>query len=204
MLFSLDLLKWLRYRWFWPFVVATPCSFTYRYPSFGRPYPSISDSSVAMSSLSAFSGPSSSCSSVITFLNAVEWSAHQFTNNTAGTVFLAEWTWVVKSIKTYSDCWFTGGFAVAIPKLDLFISLVGAFGSSFLGLIFPPILDLVVHWPKVSTATLLKNCLIIIFGSAGFVTGTYASVQEIVIAFNWWLLFVGNGFQCLILYFNHF
>jgi len=76
------------------------------------------------------------------------------------------------------------GFAVAIPKLDLFISLVGAFGSSFLGLIFPPILDLVVHWPKVSTATLLKNCLIIIFGSAGFVTGTYASVQEIVIAFN--------------------
>jgi len=76
------------------------------------------------------------------------------------------------------------GFAVAIPKLDLFISLVGAFGSSFLGLIFPPMLDLVVHWPNVGTATLLKNVFIIIFGLAGFVTGTYASVHEIVTAFN--------------------
>jgi len=76
------------------------------------------------------------------------------------------------------------GFAVAIPRLDLFISLVGAFGSSFLGLIFPPILDLVVHWPKVSTITLLKNLFIIVFGLAGFATGTYASVQEIVKAFN--------------------
>ena len=79
---------------------------------------------------------------------------------------------------------FSGGFAVAIPRLDLFISLVGAFGSSFLGLIFPPILDLVVHWPKVSTITLLKNLFIIVFGLAGFATGTYASVQEIVKAFN--------------------
>ena len=45
-------------------------------------------------------------------------------------------------------------------------------------------LDLVVHWPNVGTATLLKNVFIIIFGLAGFVTGTYASVHEIVTAFN--------------------
>jgi len=75
------------------------------------------------------------------------------------------------------------GLAVAIPKLDLFISLVGAFGCSFLGLIFPPMISLAVYWPEVSWPILIKNLIIIAIGLVGFVTGTYASIEAIVAAF---------------------
>jgi len=75
-----------------------------------------------------------------------------------------------------------GGFAVAIPRLDLFISLVGAFGSSFLSLIFPPLVNLIMYWPNVSKTTLVKNSLVILFGLVGFSTGTYASIHEIFLA----------------------
>ncbi|XP_046645055.1 proton-coupled amino acid transporter-like protein CG1139 isoform X2 [Daphnia pulicaria] len=70
--------------------------------------------------------------------------------------------------------------AAAIPHLDLYISLVGAFGGSFLALIFPPILDIVTHWPHVSYTVITKNFLIVIFGLTGFTSGTYASVKEIL------------------------
>ena len=72
---------------------------------------------------------------------------------------------------------------MAIPKLDLFISLVGAFGCSFLGLIFPPMISLAVYWPEVSWPILIKNLIIISIGLVGFVTGTYASIEAIVAAF---------------------
>jgi len=75
------------------------------------------------------------------------------------------------------------GLAVAIPKLDLFISLVGAFGCSFLGLIFPPLISLAVYWPEVSPVILIKNLIIIAIGLVGFVTGTYASIGAIIDAF---------------------
>ncbi|RWS13068.1 proton-coupled amino acid transporter 1-like isoform X1, partial [Dinothrombium tinctorium] len=75
--------------------------------------------------------------------------------------------------------------AGAIPELDLFISLVGALSSSCLALIFPPVIEIFTYWPeklgKIDwTLLLLKNSLIILFGLLGFLTGTYASIVQIV------------------------
>lgn len=93
----------------------------------------------------------------------------------------------------FRACMVTATFAIAaaVPKLDLFISLVGAFSSSFLALIFPPVLETMVFWDeekgesrrKVWTR-LAKNIFIFIFGVVGFLTGTYCSITQIVAAFT--------------------
>jgi len=76
------------------------------------------------------------------------------------------------------------GAAAAIPKLDLFISLVGAIGSSFLGVIFPAMLDILADWPNISRIRLTKDSVIIIFGLLGFVTGTWTSIERLIIEFS--------------------
>lgn len=77
--------------------------------------------------------------------------------------------------------------AAAVPKLDLFISLVGALSSSCLALIFPPLIDLATGWDekgsksdRARTLWYAKNFGICIFGVLGFVTGTFASMKDIV------------------------
>ncbi|XP_057366705.2 neutral amino acid uniporter 4-like [Daphnia carinata] len=72
--------------------------------------------------------------------------------------------------------------AAAIPKIDLYISLVGAMTGSLLALIFPPILEIVTRWPGVSKMVIVKNFLIVIFGLTGFTSGTYASIKQILSA----------------------
>jgi len=74
--------------------------------------------------------------------------------------------------------------AASIPEIDLIISLVGAFGSSFLALIFPPILELITFWPRVSKITIIKDALILVFGVIGFGTGTYAAINDIILSFS--------------------
>ncbi|RWS29436.1 proton-coupled amino acid transporter 1-like isoform X1, partial [Leptotrombidium deliense] len=74
--------------------------------------------------------------------------------------------------------------AGAIPELDAFISLVGALSSSCLALVFPPIIEIATYWDndwgkKKKYLFFTKNCLIILMGFLGFVTGTYASIEDI-------------------------
>lgn len=74
--------------------------------------------------------------------------------------------------------------ASIIPKLDLFISLVGAFSSSFLALVFPPLLELITFWPKANHWMIAKDVTMIGVGLTGFVTGTYASLEAVISAFS--------------------
>uniref|UniRef100_A0A914C3B6 Amino acid transporter transmembrane domain-containing protein n=1 Tax=Acrobeloides nanus TaxID=290746 RepID=A0A914C3B6_9BILA len=76
--------------------------------------------------------------------------------------------------------------AELIPHLALFISLVGAFAGTSLGLIYPPVIDLLCHYSK---RTLTKkiwatNLFLMSFALLGFTTGTYASLRQIFIAFG--------------------
>lgn len=71
-----------------------------------------------------------------------------------------------------------------IPRFELFISLVGALGGSYLSIIFPAILHMVTYWEDgLSWPSTVKDIFIVVFGLAGFATGTYASILAIVKAF---------------------
>lgn len=71
--------------------------------------------------------------------------------------------------------------AVLIPELDLVISLVGSVSSSFLALIFPPILQILVFYTEgLSPLVVTKNAFISLVGLVGFLAGTYIALLEIV------------------------
>lgn len=77
--------------------------------------------------------------------------------------------------------------AVAIPRLELFISLFGALCLSALGLAFPAIIEMCVSWPdKLGKYSyiLWKDIFLIILGIVGLVVGTYTSVYDIVKSFH--------------------
>jgi len=75
--------------------------------------------------------------------------------------------------------------AVAIPELHLFISLIGAFASSVLAIIIPPILQIMLfykvtepRWQKILWIS--KSVFIVAVGVIGFATGTFTSILSIV------------------------
>ncbi|XP_032411044.1 proton-coupled amino acid transporter 1 [Xiphophorus hellerii] len=71
--------------------------------------------------------------------------------------------------------------AILIPELDLVISLVGSVSSSFLALIFPPILQILTfHTEGLSPVTTVINLIISVVGLLGFLLGTYVAVVEII------------------------
>lgn len=79
----------------------------------------------------------------------------------------------------------TAILAVAIPELHLFISLIGAFASSVLAIIIPPILQIMLfynvtepRWQKI--LWIAKSVFIVAVGVLGFLTGTFTAVQNIV------------------------
>ncbi|XP_075162004.1 arcus [Haematobia irritans] len=81
----------------------------------------------------------------------------------------------------------TFGAAIAIPDLSLFLSLVGSFCLSILGLIFPALLQICVQYTTGYgpwKIRLMKNILLVAFGVLGGVVGTYVSIDEIVQAYN--------------------
>ncbi|XP_055386340.1 proton-coupled amino acid transporter-like protein CG1139 isoform X2 [Condylostylus longicornis] len=78
---------------------------------------------------------------------------------------------------------FTFVLAAIIPNLAQIISLVGAVSSSTLALIAPPIIEIVTFW-NVGFGKyywkLWKDVTILMFGLAGFIFGTYASLAQIL------------------------
>lgn len=81
----------------------------------------------------------------------------------------------------------TFAIAMAIPHLGPFISLIGAFASSSLALLFPVLIDTLVRWPtRLGWCywRFFKNLFIFIFGLIGFFFGTWQSINEIIIAFH--------------------
>ncbi|CAH1119693.1 unnamed protein product [Phaedon cochleariae] len=74
--------------------------------------------------------------------------------------------------------------AVAIPYVDLFISLFGALSLSMLGLAFPAIIDLSTNWYSLvgtrGVLIIIKSCCIILFAILGLIVGTSTSLENIV------------------------
>ncbi len=71
--------------------------------------------------------------------------------------------------------------ALSIPKIELFINLVGAVPSTLLAIIIPPILDVTVFWHQdKSIFRLIKNMFIFMFGIYILVPGTTLSVNDII------------------------
>ncbi|XP_055841086.1 proton-coupled amino acid transporter-like protein CG1139 [Episyrphus balteatus] len=77
--------------------------------------------------------------------------------------------------------------AVAIPNLELFISLFGALCLSALGLAFPALIQVCTHWyDKKGSAKVwlvVSNSFLVIVGVLGLVIGTYTSLAEIIKTF---------------------
>lgn len=76
----------------------------------------------------------------------------------------------------------TFALAAAVPKLDLFISLVGSVSSSTLALMAPPIIDTVTFWPQMGKLKwrLWRNVFLFTIGFLGFLTGSFVSMKNIV------------------------
>ncbi|XP_068141882.1 proton-coupled amino acid transporter-like protein CG1139 [Drosophila tropicalis] len=77
--------------------------------------------------------------------------------------------------------------AVAIPDLSVFLSLVGSFCLSFLGLIFPALLQISVHYDLGYGAfryKLIINLLLLAFGIFGGAVGTYVSITDIIAVYR--------------------
>ena len=74
----------------------------------------------------------------------------------------------------------TFALAVAIPKLDLFISLVGAVSSSTLAIMAPAVIDTVTQGHKCSWGRFFKNIFLFTLGFLGFLSGSYVSIRNII------------------------
>ncbi|XP_071449415.1 proton-coupled amino acid transporter-like protein acs [Hetaerina americana] len=91
--------------------------------------------------------------------------------------------------------------AAAIPNLELFISLFGAFCLSSVGLIYPALVQTFTFWYIPGTMSrdhpknwegqtakrslmLFKNFLLIVFAFFGLVIGSYTSLKDIVDKYN--------------------
>jgi solute carrier family 36 (proton-coupled amino acid transporter) len=72
---------------------------------------------------------------------------------------------------------------MAVPNLGPMISLVGAICFSNLGLLCPAIIEIVAYYEEKQRLRFWKNIFIIAFGLLALVSGTYASIVEIIAAY---------------------
>ncbi|XP_054269461.1 proton-coupled amino acid transporter-like protein pathetic [Macrosteles quadrilineatus] len=75
--------------------------------------------------------------------------------------------------------------AIALPDLEPFISLVGAICFSILGLLCPAVIEIATFWEEPEywgflRWRLLKNYLLCLLSVFALVSGTYASVRQII------------------------
>ncbi|KAE8740267.1 hypothetical protein FOCC_FOCC014228 [Frankliniella occidentalis] len=70
--------------------------------------------------------------------------------------------------------------ALVVPNLRPVLALVGAVGFSTLGLLFPALVDLVVHWRSASALRVTKDVLIMLFWLVALLAGTYSALLEIM------------------------
>lgn len=71
--------------------------------------------------------------------------------------------------------------AVIVPDIGPFVSLIGALCFSFLGILFPVIIEMVTYWEKISVVKLLlRNLFVLLFGLMALCFGTYTSMLEII------------------------
>ncbi|XP_054008695.1 proton-coupled amino acid transporter-like protein CG1139 [Hylaeus anthracinus] len=94
------------------------------------------------------------------------------------------WEYVVRTVLVLV----TFLLAIAIPQLELFISLFGALCLSGLGLAFPAIIQTCTFW-NVHDRTermlmVAKNMSLVLFGLLGLVIGTYTSLRDIIASFS--------------------
>lgn len=73
----------------------------------------------------------------------------------------------------------TVSVALITENLDLFMSLAGALFCTLVCLIFPPTLDTITFWHKISWYRLTKNIFIILLGVFAFVIGVGAAVMAL-------------------------
>lgn len=72
--------------------------------------------------------------------------------------------------------------AVAVPTIGPFISLIGAFCFSILGLMVPVFIEVVTFWDKGFGAynwRMVKNVIVVVTGVLALIFGTNSALQEI-------------------------
>ena len=73
---------------------------------------------------------------------------------------------------------------MAIPNLGPFISLIGALSLSMAGIFLPSAIELTTFYNERTgfnfTWLIVKDVLLMLFALLGLVTGTYASILEIL------------------------
>lgn len=93
------------------------------------------------------------------------------------------WEYVVRTLLVLV----TFLLAVAIPNLELFISLFGAFCLSALGLAFPAMVEYCTFHKETTGLSkaimIVKDLVIVLIGLAGLFIGTWTSLSEIICKF---------------------
>ncbi|RZC32633.1 Aa trans domain containing protein, partial [Asbolus verrucosus] len=89
--------------------------------------------------------------------------------------------YVYRSIPVLITC---NTLANVVPFLGLFISLLGATTGAMLGIIIPPILQMIAFKGELKLFVIIKDIIIIIIGIIALVVGTVLSIKDIIEEFR--------------------